>query len=795
MNGLRKSLKALSKVFRRDPFSELVTAIAASGLTPPPEIIADAGFQRFSSSGRRNDKNGWYIAHNHPVPHAFFGCWRSGMKATWSSITDDMLDDEQRTQLQQQMRAANELHKEMLAERQALAQKMATDRWNAGAEVGPESHPYLVKKSVGGHDLRIEDDLLLISITDSAGIIQSLQTIKPTGEKRFLSGGKVKGCFHKIGQLTDTVIVCEGYATAATLHEATGLCCVAAFSASNLPTVAGCIRRDNPDLRILIAADDDWKTSGNPGLTHGKQAANVAKAALVIPIFPANRNASDTDFNDLQQLSGVDAVKNTIQLALHKATEGQCWLPPKEVMPSGGTAAKKFHWDLLPESLRPWIFNSTKRMQSPPDYVAVACLVSIAGLIGAKAVITPKALDKSWRVIPTLWGIIIGLSAAMKSPCLQLGMDPINQFQKAAAEKFNSEFQKWRASEKVDPLAAGDKPAEKIYMINDTSVESLAEILETEQWGFLVYRDELIGLLNDMEKKGQESARSFYLTAFDGNQSYSLKRISRGYHYIPRLCLSLLGGAQPGALASHVDKAVSGGSGNDGLLQRFSMAVWPEPSKEYNYTDLPIDEEARSQYTAIFRRLESLRVIDNEPAVWSYSNEAQALFEEWLTKLETELRTTSLPDAFASHLSKYRKLVPALSLIFALIDTPENGNVVGLPELQRAIAWAEFLRTHAMKIYSMGTPTPPNLAITLLNKLQGGFERKKGAQPEDVFTPREILQKGWAGMKTSEDLQPILDVLVEHGWIRRETKASDHPLNFGRTSTQYRLHPQLMRND
>jgi putative DNA primase/helicase len=793
MKGIRKTLQGLSHRFWADPFSDLQAAIAERGLTPPPKIVADGQFQRFSSNGNPRDKSGWYIAYSHPVPYAAYGCWRSGIKVSWSSIDDELMSSEDRESVQKQLRKANEIHQQMLAVRQAEAQKQALARWNNASTIGPESHPYLLQKEVQAYGLKIEDESLLIPITDSAGVMQSLQIISPRGEKRFLSGGKVKAGFHKIGPLTNPVIVCEGYATAATLHEATELCCVAAFSASNLAAVATSIRSVNAELQIVIAADDDWKTAKNPGLAAATQAAKSVNATVVSPTFPSQRSEKDTDFNDLKVKCGIAAVRQAIDHAVNEPRPNQDWPDPTDLTPPGGTPVKKFDWDLLPEKIRPWVFDSCRRMQGPPEYAAVSILVSIAALIGAKVVITPKARDKGWRVVPTIWGIVVGRPATMKSPLLNVGVKPLTDLQNAAEKQFNTEFKKWQNSEQIDPLEAGDRPKRKIYKLNDTSVESLAETLEDEQWGLLVFRDELVGLLHDMEKRGQEAARSFYLSAFDGDQSYSLKRVTRGYRHIPRLCLSILGGIQPGALASHVEKTVAGGIGDDGLLQRFSMAVWPDLSQKYEYVDQAPDKEAEAQFCAIYQRLSQLQAIDGEASVWSYSDAAQVAYKEWVTNFERELRTSEMPPAFVTHLSKYRKLVPALSLVFALIDTPDNNNIVELPELERAMAWSEFLRSHAMKIYSSGTPTPQYPAATLLTKLKGGVLQNKGAQASNFFTPREIVQKGWSGMKTTDELLPVLEILVHHGWLRKEVKPANHPQHLGRTSTRYWLHPELMQ--
>ena len=220
MNGIRKTLQALSRKLWSDPFADLLTAIENSGLTPPPKIVANGKFQRFSTNGKLGDTGGWYVAFSHPEPHAAFGCWRSNIKVLWSSSDAEKMSSEDRKKLQKQLREANKIHQQMQADQQAEARKQALTRWNNACTIGPESHPYLLQKEVREYGLKVEDDKLLIPITDSVGTIQSLQIISPNGEKRFLSGGKVKAGFHKIGSLTSPVIVCEGYATAATLRTA-----------------------------------------------------------------------------------------------------------------------------------------------------------------------------------------------------------------------------------------------------------------------------------------------------------------------------------------------------------------------------------------------------------------------------------------------------------------------------------------------------------------------------------------------------------------------------------------------
>jgi putative DNA primase/helicase len=189
--------------------------------------------------------------------------------------------------------------------------------------VPAQAHPYLSAKGVAAHGLRVEGmggsgaGLLLVPLRDAAGTLHSLQTIAPDGAKRFLPGGRVRGCYHGMGKPSGVLVagkpcgvlvVAEGYATAASIHAATGLAVAAAFSASNLEPVAQALRRKYPALTLVLAADDDWRTAGNPGRAAAQQAALAVGGLLVVPHFPVQRDGA-TDFNDLHRLAGLGAVR------------------------------------------------------------------------------------------------------------------------------------------------------------------------------------------------------------------------------------------------------------------------------------------------------------------------------------------------------------------------------------------------------------------------------------------------------------------------------------------------------
>jgi putative DNA primase/helicase len=120
---------------------------------------------------------------------------------------------------------------------------------------------------------------------DTAGTVHSLQTIAPDGNKMFMSGGRIKGCYFGIGKPKGALIVCEGFATGASIHECTGHAVAVAFNAGNLEAVAVALRIKYPDFKIIIAADDDHQTPSNPGLTKATAAFKAACASLAVPVF------------------------------------------------------------------------------------------------------------------------------------------------------------------------------------------------------------------------------------------------------------------------------------------------------------------------------------------------------------------------------------------------------------------------------------------------------------------------------------------------------------------------------
>jgi len=218
--------------------------------------------------------------------------------------------------------------KRMKAMRAAEAERAAREAgrvWHAYVTTGASD--YCTRKNVGAHGVRFDPNghgTMLVPMLDVRGKVHGLQIIRGKNrgkklEKQYFPAGLAKqGHFHLIGGMpTWIVLVAEGYATAASLFEATGLPVAVAFDAGNLVHVAAELHKHYKRAKILVCADDDYLTEGNPGVTAASNAALAVGGAFVAPVFAADRAGQKiTDFNDLQAIEGVHAVRGQIEARL-----------------------------------------------------------------------------------------------------------------------------------------------------------------------------------------------------------------------------------------------------------------------------------------------------------------------------------------------------------------------------------------------------------------------------------------------------------------------------------------------
>ena len=287
-------------------------AMDAAGITTKDPIVPDGELHRVHVEGDRpGSRNGWYVLNPDPeLPSGAFGCWRRGLKQTWCAKAPAELTLAERVTLRAHRRRQAKQLAKAVAERHAEARKRSKAIWGRAGEADHD-HAYLVNKSVRSHGLRQDGNNLIVPVQDFDNMLHGLQFIGPDGAKKFLLGTVKKSHFFQIGEPGDVLVVCEGYATGATIREATEHAVVVAFDRGNLRPVAEALRKQHPDVKIIIAADNDRHTAGNPGVADARSAASAIGGLVAIPEFREGHDG--TDFNDLARHDGTEAVRAAIQ--------------------------------------------------------------------------------------------------------------------------------------------------------------------------------------------------------------------------------------------------------------------------------------------------------------------------------------------------------------------------------------------------------------------------------------------------------------------------------------------------
>jgi hypothetical protein len=475
---------------------------------------------------------------------------------------------------------------------------------------------------------------------------------------------------------------------------------------------------------------------------------------------------------------------------------------------------------LIPESFRPWLCDIAERMQCPLDFPVIGAITTAGSLIGRQLAIRPKKQD-DWTVIPNLWGGVVGRPGIMKTPALDEAKKPLQRLEMDTVEEHKKQKQvhevklmvlkakKEEIQKQIKEAIASGASTEGFeipedeelilhrYMVNDSTVEKLGVLLNQNPNGLLLFRDELTGWLRTLDREGHENDRAFYLESWNGNGSYTYDRIGRGTLRVEAACVSILGGIQPGPLSDYLESTLKGGSGADGLLQRFQLLVYPDDPGPWKNIDRWPDTKAKNTAFEIFKKLagEGFVSFVSSPGILSqdeygdsripflrFSPQGQEVFDDWRSELENKIRVGDEHPAVESHLSKYRSLMPSLALIFHVVSTVDEGDApaVSMNAAKMACAWCDYLEAHARRVYHGLIQRNISTAHRLSKKIIG----KDLPNP---FTPRDVYRKCWTGLSDAEVIESGAAILDELGWIR--TKQLRTGANGGRPTLEYEINP------
>lgn len=284
---------------------------------------------RVDCEDKPGKKHGWYIAHLFKTEDGrefivgAYGDWRYDDKGRSIEISSRGLSVAERAELKAQretQRRAAESERRLLADEAAGRARRIFEKLPDGG-----TSPYLQRKGVRAWGLRFSRGSIVVPLRDERGELVGLQFIDADGGKKFITGTAKRGAWHWVGDpgKRGPIAIAEGYATAATIHEAKGWPVAVAFDAGNLRPVAQAVRRLFPGRLVVVCADDDHGTAGNPGITKATQAAERVSGVVAVPKFQNRVDHSDpsapksrTDWNDLQAELGADEVAKQLKAVI-----------------------------------------------------------------------------------------------------------------------------------------------------------------------------------------------------------------------------------------------------------------------------------------------------------------------------------------------------------------------------------------------------------------------------------------------------------------------------------------------
>lgn len=311
-----------------DLYAQILNAMRAAGCAPyDPNVITfgppkTGQVHRYRIEGdKAGSVNGWFIFYDDDIPAGGFGSWKMGGPGDWErwcAKRDHELSTDERARRDQKLATIKAARALTEIQVQADARLRSLDLWGKAAERVKANNGYLTKKQTPDFGLREMRTTLVVPIRDINGTLHALQFIAEDGRKTFITGGAITGNFHGIGTFdgAEKILLCEGYATGASLHLATQLPVIVAFNAGNLKPVAASARLKWPHAALIVCADEDQWTDGNPGQTKAKAAAEAVGGFVIAPLF-ANLDGHPTDFNDLHCREGLPALRAQLTNALN----------------------------------------------------------------------------------------------------------------------------------------------------------------------------------------------------------------------------------------------------------------------------------------------------------------------------------------------------------------------------------------------------------------------------------------------------------------------------------------------
>ncbi len=765
---------SVSHITISDPTCEFKEFMRNAGIATNEAITADGRLHRFNVEDDKHGKrNGWYVLHLDGLPAGSFGSWRTGSNYQWCAKSEREISDEERDKNRQRMIAAKSEREAEEAKMREAARIKAESLWGEAGLV-KANHAYLVKKGIQPVGIKQLKNSLVVPVRDAGGALHSLQFIDEDGGKKFLTGGRKAGCFALIGDPAEVLCIAEGYATGLSVHKATEYAVAVAFDAGNLLPAAVALRDKFPDIQLIICGDDDINTKGNPGITKATEAARAVGGLLAVPDFGEARPDGVSDFNDLLQYAGNDAVcvcmgraakvvadsnpkakesvKHARKLApsvsISDKSDSNEW--PAMLLP-GTVKAPDIPADILPGWAGAMAAAVAADTQTATAASIMTALSVIAACVQRRYDVAPHG-NGSYREPLCLWTLTALPSGSRKTPIQKALFDPLRSWEKLLGDRMRRDIARVEASRRVSKKRIESLEVKASKMDNAKDRAAVREEIEQELeempnelypprlmtgdvtperlQDLLVEQHERMSLVSDeagifMVMGGMYSGGQANLDVFLQSYSGSPVRVDRkgrtAHMESPALTFALA--VQPEILHEVANNKQFHSSG---LLGRFVYAV---PQSTVGTRDVrdrnPIPLHVSNGWqSGLYDMLTDAENCPGKPKTLTFTSAASECWLDFAQKVEYELAD----GGKLAHITEWGAKLPGqcarIAGLIQLLLTGRESNQVELDAVERAVKLCGLLVKHAHIAFRLlGSDEVESDAIFLMKWVKdGGFD-------------------------------------------------------------------------
>ena len=439
---------------------------------------------------------------------------------------------------------------------------------------------------------------------------------------------------------------------------------------------------------------------------------------------------------------------------------------------------RPFPTHVLPPVLADFIREGARAVQCDETYFALPVLTAAAAALGDSARLKLKA---KWHEPAIVWTAIVGESGTAKSPALKAALGPLHAIQrecfsdyaharelhKQSLREYESRKQERPKKEQhLEPVP--EEPKCRRILTDDATTEALAGLLADNPRGLVVCKDELDAWFKfDRYTAGKGTEAQRWLELFNGGQLL-VDRKGSGTLYVPRACVSLCGGIQPGIFA----RAVTDEHKESGLAARLLVAMPPRTARVW--TDDDFSGPAADAYERTLRALYAFKGHENadgghEPWLYELAPEARQMWAEWYTRHGQTAIQRQLEGALNATWSKLGAYCARFALVIHLVRLASEENIqseVYTNSLKAAIQLVEWFGEEAERLTLKQEQAASEAACSVslpadaLVRLCVWIAK----QPATDTTLREA-QRGLRFMRGTEQAEQVMAKALDQGLV------------------------------